>query len=474
VSNVGSSRRFAGIDFAWAALPVLLPAIVALGSRMRAIDLAYHVRLGEQILSLHAIPRVDTFTFSVPGRGWTDQQWLAQVMLDLLYRAGGWSTVSVARAALTSLTFLLVFLACRASGTSVRTSSLLALAAFLAGAPILAMRPQLFVVPLFALALWALAGRDEHPRRLWLLPPAALLAANVHGSFPLFVVLGALAWITDRKERPDLGRRELIVTAATVLATLVNPFGVGVWGYAVAISANPTIRDTVTEWAPLSVRDPAGALTFASALAIAVYLARRGRATRWSSLLWLGAFLVPAFVSQRSILWWCLVAPVVVAGELSQHSDAERPRPASSPPAPAYMVVATLIVVLVAFLPWWRRPEAGQLLEDAPQGLTSAVERLPAGSRLFVSQPWASWFEFATPSDPVFVDSRIELFPQGVWTEYGQVGFAGARWHEVLDRWKPDAIVADASSWDLIPILRDDPGWRVAYEDGDGVLFVRA
>jgi hypothetical protein len=89
-----------------------------------------------------------------------------------------------------------------------------------------------------------------------------------------------------------------------------------------------------------------------------------------------------------------------------------------------------------------------------------------------VHQPWASWIEHATPDVLVFVDSRVELFTDDVWSDYDQVAFAGARWHEVLDRWEPDAIVAEAD-WDLLPFLREDPAWRVAYEDGDGVVFVR-
>ena len=92
---------------------------------------------------------------------------------------------------------------------------------------------------------------------------------------------------------------------------------------------------------------------------------------------------------------------------------------------------------------------------------------------MLVHQPWASWFEYATPGIPVFVDSRIELFSTEVWHAYGQVAFSGAGWLQALDGWEVQAIVADAR-WDLIPFLRDDPEWKVAYEDEDGVLFVRA
>ncbi len=45
------------------------------------------------------MPAVDTFTFTVAGEPWTDQQWLAQVVLALGYRVGGWELLAVLRAA---------------------------------------------------------------------------------------------------------------------------------------------------------------------------------------------------------------------------------------------------------------------------------------------------------------------------------------------------------------------------------------
>ena len=88
-------------------------------------------------------------------------------------------------------------------------------------------------------------------------------------------------------------------------------------------------------------------------------------------------------------------------------------------------------------------------------------------------QPWGSWFEFALPDLPVFVDSRIEIIPSDVWHDYGQVGFSGAEWQEVLDRWDVQAIVA-AADWDLLPVLEaPGSGWRLVYQDDDGALLVR-
>ena len=58
--------------------------------------------------------------------------------------------------------------------------------------------------------------------------------------------------------------------------------------------------------------------------------------------------------------------------------------------------------------------------------------------------------------------------------DYAKVAFARPGWRDVLERWHVDAIVADTKTWTSVAELRKDPAWRVAYEDKDGVLFVRA
>ena len=70
-----------------------------------AVDLAYQVRAGDEILRSGLIPAVDTYTFTVAGTPWMDQQWLAQVLLALGFRAGGWELLVVLRAALVSASF---------------------------------------------------------------------------------------------------------------------------------------------------------------------------------------------------------------------------------------------------------------------------------------------------------------------------------------------------------------------------------
>ena len=97
-------------------------------------------------------------------------------------------------AALVGATFWFLWLACRARGASARLSAALTLGGFAVCFYNAGMRPQTMAYPLFTGTLWILADRRAHPRRLWVLPFVMVVWANVHGSFPLGLVLIGLSW----------------------------------------------------------------------------------------------------------------------------------------------------------------------------------------------------------------------------------------------------------------------------------------
>ena len=237
----------------WFVIGVVLPAVASLVARLGTIDLAYDVRLGDLMLRTGRLPRVDTFTFVAFGRPWVDQQWLAQILLALVHRSGGWDALVLLRSALIGATFIFVYLSCRAVGAGRKASALLALGSFGAAILGLALRPQLFAFALFSASVWLIASADRHPRRLWCVPPLVALWANLHGTFFLGPVLLGLAWLRERRSASS--RRLIVATGLALLATLANPFGVGVWRYVVSISSDPQITNSISEWAPPTAHD---------------------------------------------------------------------------------------------------------------------------------------------------------------------------------------------------------------------------
>lgn len=463
-----------GLDRLWLFLALALPALLSLIAPLPAVDLAYQVRVGEAILSSGQIPAADAFTFTVAGAPWTDQQWLAQVLLAAGFRLGGWEALAVLRALLVVAAFGLLVAAALARGASTRTAAILSLLAFLVASPALALRPQLFGIAIFAGLLLLVASRNRHPRALLLAPVLVALWANLHGSFILGPLLLGYAWLDDLvRARP--ARHSFLVLVLGTAATLVTPFGIGVWAYAAGIGANPEITAHVSEWQRTTPFTVPGLLFYVSAVgALAVGWLRR-RSLRVPDWLWLAALLGIGAWTERGVAWWPLGAVLVLAVALA--TDTRRETAVRVTNRLNTVVVGVLSVAIVLALPWWRPadPLTGRqgLLSYAPSALARALrERVGPGARVFAPQAWGSWLEWAVPDARYFMDSRFELFPEGVWRDYDSIASGAPGSTATLDRWGVSAVVAAVPSTGTA--LSPGVGWVLAYEDHEGVLYLRA
>ena len=461
----------------WAAIAIGLPvAVTSLGKTM-TMDLAYGLRAGADMIATHHLADVDTFTFTLGGQPWLNQQWVSQVVLAGVFDGWGWFGLAVARAALLAVSLGFVFGACRAQGASARLSAMLTVAGWLVGIELVGqLRAQQLGVALFALCLWCVTTRN-HRWRLWFVPVATVVWANVHGSFPLALVLLLFAWLADRSTEPGRARSVLAAMGLTALATIATPWGLRSWSYVVDLATHPVVSKLVAEWARPTPGTLTGLLFFASLAAMVAVLVRAGRPIPWIPLLELAVFAVLGLLTIRGIVWWALAAPVLAAGVLS------RARAVSEEPAErswAYTaLVAAIVIGSLAVLPAASRTDGTgtpTMLAFAPEDLVQAAREVaPEDSRAFVSQLYASWSEFSAPGFPVAVDSRIELFPDDVWDDYFTVTTAGPGWQAVLDEWDVDLLILDpGQSERLIEAVSDDAAWRAVVVRDDGAVFVRA
>ncbi len=475
------ARRFFHIsDGAWAFVAVSIPVIGSLATGMGTVDLAYHIRAGGEILA-GSFARVDSYSFAGEALPWVNQQWGAQVLFALFFRVASWNGVALLRAALTGGTFGLLYLACRASGARrAWSAALLTIGGYLVASTSLAMRPQLVGVLLFSATLWISATRHQHPSRLWLVPALVAIWANVHGSFVLGPSILLLAWLEDRRSEPATSLLALKAAILALGASVLTPFGPGVWAYAVKIATDPTVTQVISEWQATSIRDAAGLGLFPSLAVIAWLLGRRGERTSVLILLQLGFFLTMALFAVRGVVWWGLVAPIVAAGLLRPAPPGEEPISRTGSGPLNFVVAGSLLVAVILVLPFWRGtdPETGapRILWQAEQRLVDETAAVTdPGANVWVSQVWGSWFEFALPQDKVFVDSRIEIYPESVWNEYLNASNARPGWQAILNRYEVDAVVLsrEQSGW-LLSAIRVDPGWTKVYEGANGAVFIRA
>ena len=454
----------------WLTLALGVPTLFVLLSSLNAIDLAYHLRLGESILASGAIPKTDSFTFTAFGSPWLNQQWLAQVGLHSAHRFGGFGALIVLRALLVAAIAATLFGTCRSRGAGARTSALVTMGGCVMALPYLALRPQLFGAVLFGLVVFLVASRHEGSNFLLAVPLLTVVWANVHGSFVLAPMIVSFALFDDLHTRRSGWRRSGLVLVFTLLATCVTPWGAGVWRYAVALISNDTIRDSIKEWSPPSFATASGTLFLIGVVVMIVWLGHRTDRLPALNLAWIAAFTLLALTAHRNILWWAIAVPPLLVSRLRHPSSHGADRGSTMMNV---IVVAVIGSAIVAALPWWRPPSSLVTGKPSTTLMAEIDESVAPGSNVLVYQPWASWIEFDRPDMRVFVDSRIEVFGSIIWRDYYRVIGGEDGWPAILDGYEVDAVVVTRDETVVIDRLSHDPDWNLAILDDAGAVFTR-
>jgi hypothetical protein len=464
-------------------LVVVLGAIGAMQLAVgpNAVDLAYHVKAGALMVETGHVLRTDVLSWPTAGQPWLDENWGAQLVLYGLWRVGGFPLIVVVNALVTVAAWGLVAAACRRHTTSLRVIAGAVLVGHASAMFIFAARPQTFSVLLFAVELYLLEAARHRPRVLIALPLLFALWVNLHGAFMVgLMVVGIDAAVAvARRDRPAAVRL-LRAGAASVLALLLNPWGAGALRYVAELIGNPSVTAGVTEWAPTSLRDPAGAALLGGVAVLVVALARGGAAARAAGQL---ARVVPLAVlalwTARAGVWFGLALPLALAGLARERA----PRAAGDDRGPPLLTGLLLLVVVLALVvaaPGVRNRvvpgvAARPALASAPVATADWLAAHPQAGRMLNYQPWGSYLEFRLgPAVKPAVDSRIELTPEDLWTDYHAV-MAG-RWdaQRLLARRGIAYVVTDAAATpNLVAVLDDSSGWRLAFRHREERVYVR-
>lgn len=472
----------------WIGLTIGAAFIGPASSPLGVSDIYWTLLTGSWISGHGRLPDGDPFTAAPHVTGPVlNVQWLADVVYHGFEALGGLPMVIAGTAAVVALTYALLLAAAVTASGHLRLSCVAVWLAYILGASNFSPRPQTLAYPIFALFVLAVVRAEwrKDNRLLWLLPPATVVWANVHGSFFIgFLLLGCAAAariITSRG--PHTARPYLVALAGCALASLVNPYGIGSLIYVASIGSNPVIRDFVTEWTPTTVNSHEGLMFFGSLVLVAALMYRsRTRPSLFEILLAL-SFGYLAWSSVRALVWWGLVITPYLARLLGGLARGQASAARDRPPINA-AILASVALLAVVSLPWFKSSisilpadKAGLFSPDAPVGVGAYLQAHdpPAGGVMFNNQSWGGYLEWATwPRHQVFLDGRFELHPAQVWFDYLDIVFPGARWRALLDQYHVGYLVlSTAEQADLIADVRSDAGWRLDYEDDQAVVFER-
>ena len=244
-------------------------------------DLWGHLRFGLDLLDAGRLSAHDPYSFAqdVP---WINHEWLSELSMAVAYRTAGASGLLILKCVVLGIAFAIVAALARPARPELR--GWLATATFIGLFPTVGtLRPQLWTVLGLAVLCAILSGRA---RLLWM-PLLFALWANLHGGWIVGAGVAGL-WIVGQLLDSRSVRAVLPATlalAASLLATLANPYGRELWKFLLATVRMS--RPDITEWRPYWEDFGPEHLVLwpLSAAILAVTLATRRRTLRFAPLL---------------------------------------------------------------------------------------------------------------------------------------------------------------------------------------------
>ena len=453
-------------------------------------DFWWHVRAGQYMLQQRTLPTTDLFSFTRLGQPWIYQSWLTEVLFYLLNRAGGIPLLLLLKAIIITATYTLLLRTSldRADG-NLRFAAFVTLFAAALGITNTDLRPQVVTFPLLAWTLWCVIREERSPAHngaLWSLPPLFVLWANSHGGFIFGLALLAastagqlLDWLRKRESFP---KRLLAVSLLCVAAVLVTPMGVGVVNYVLGFIRHPITSQLNQEFMPPSVRDLTGQLFFGLLGLFVVLLVVSRYRPRSSEALRVLMFAGLALSAARCVVWFGFIAAPVLAAALAYWT---RERGKVNVPRPGLrlanrVLVGVMLILCVISLPWLRPyiPIPGtstsfvtpETPEKAAEYLCTLGQQRPL--KVYHTEGAGSYLIWVCPEIPVFIDTRIELYPPEQWKDYIYVGHALYNWEELLAKYEVNALLLQTDLHpELIAAVTASPHWQRTYEDKIFVVF---
>jgi tetratricopeptide (TPR) repeat protein len=494
---------------------VAAAAFVLAVTRVEDPDTWTHLALGRLMVETRGLPVHEVLVFPSGGLPYHNTEWLFDIVLYLVFRAGGLAGVVLLKAATIALAFWVLFKDAtlpREPGSDRVLRAVIAAAVLLGCLPMVRHRfierPDIVLMVFLAFTIYAVNAYLLEGRRLiFALPAVHLLWANMHPSVIVTVVPfgaalagGGLLLLLRRgrageetgipPEIPSVRQLKVVagVLVADVLASLVNPRGIEILTLPFQLAASPWFTQEINELQRPSFGLYPGPYVLAGLLLLSFIALRR-----WRSLV--PALMVLPFAylglsAVRFIFVFAIVGAPVLARNVTEialaWSGARSRRPAMALAAAALAACAVSVILALAQVPPLAdsRKSIG-LGADArfvPEGALRYLDTIGMTGRLFNAfhfGGYITWRDFPTRS--AIIDGRG--YVPGSLRE--EIHFARA-YPEHLARLQAaygfDAAVLDYPiySGEGIESLGPDadwaltsPGWALVYWDDFALVYLR-
>jgi hypothetical protein len=463
-------------------------------------DTGFNLATGKYVAITHSVPLYDVFSYTGNGARLIAHYWLSDLIFYLFYVLAGYWGVIIIVALMAAITYGVLFATAKlhSSDLSLTLFLMILFSAFTTRLwPFWIARPQIFgylmaALMIFVLEKWRLSGNR---RLLWWLFPIFLLWANMHASVILGILIVMLyAGVYALKNILSLKDHvaEIVIMAASLFVTLVNPNGYKILTYSFYI-AEVVKQLGIFEWQSIIVYLFAIKATIELAFIIAAggcilallipdIIKRREIKWEWLALT-LAAIILPLLSVRHTGFFPILVFPIFVA--LSDKFLSARGISFSSLKY-KNILMAIFGFAFLAVYAFQVFPLEKINSNTLPVGATDFILREKVSGPIFNTLGdggylmWALWPEYK-----VFFDGRSEVYIGTPADDYQTIMQVKNGWENLLDN-KYKINVAILSS--IVPAINGQPvrtdlilaqklvsqhGFKLVYWDDASMVIVR-
>jgi hypothetical protein len=325
-----------------------------------------------------------------------------------------------------------------------------------------------------------------------------LIWVNSHGTFIIGLAMvgiwfGDEVWTGIRQRISHTQKTEQkrilvsgLMLGITTLVCVLNPRGLGIIDYVKTLTSNSVVQNLVTEWAAPTFGTMMGVLFFIGLIGSAILMVVSPKRPDFFQITSFLVFGILGLKTLRGSVWFGLVMAPIVAQHLAyivmrvQKTERKPVKPEGSSILNIFFGV--LIIAMGVFsLPWFKSrlplplAKAGLVSFETPVKATEfLLEENPQG-RLFNSVSFGSYLIWAAyPQYKVFVDSRIELFPEKVWLDYLKISNAEGDWESTLMEYGVNTLMlSQIDQPKLIQALDNSASWKRTYKDEVANIYIR-
>jgi hypothetical protein len=488
------------IDHVWASV-ALVGVLVFLNLQpIRPHDFWWHMAIGREIVDTGQIPVVDAYSQTQRGMPYPSYSmfWLMEVTFYLIYSLGGPALIVFFHSLTISSAYAtLLWLSMKVSG-SWRWAALGMLFAAMLGFNDWNVRPQAVTFLLGAIYLQAIHALRGGAGRRWLLvfPAGMLVWVNSHGTFFIGLVIIGL-WLAEEvwlgwRARAGKGRWNglvipLMAFLGSVLVCLMNPRGIDVISYLIQMFSSSPVQYLASEWAAPSFDTLPGAFFLVGLLFSAAILVVSPKRPSFYQLMIFLLFAALSLKTSRGIVWFGITMAPILAEHFQAISAIFPHRNWQNSISPGVsrrlngLFVSVILFMGVISLPWFKQylplPELkrGLISSETPIHATEFLLEGFYPGPLFHHMPYGSYLIWAAQPDyPVFVDSRIELYPIEQWLDYILISNAGEGWEMVLENYGIKTMLLSLQEQpNIVYAARFSEFWKYVYSDSQSVIYTR-